>query len=648
MEKEFLKDLNKNQRLAAETIKGYVRIIAGAGSGKTKTLIARTANCLAEDEAPESVLLLTFTKKAAGEMKKRICSFDSIKNGENIKAMTFHSFCAEQLRQYAAVVGFDNNFVIHDLEDMRIIIAEISEVYKDAYKKKGYNTKHFPTGKEILNIYGVWRNSLGDLNEIVELNDDIYFGYKEDVKSIISDYVEEKKKKNIMDYDDLLYYFYRLLKDNDKIRKAFDASFKTIMCDEYQDTNIIQDVILDLMSIDYPNLCVVGDDNQSIYRFRCANVDNIIRFDERHPGCKSIVLYENYRSSQEILDLANAVMEHADFGIRKDLHGQFNGGKPCLMCGTTEDGVASWICNDIQRKISQGIDPKEIAVMIRKSALSTKLEVECGRRGIPFTKYGGISFVQLKCIKDILAMCRMTNSLSDELSWKRVLALLPKIAMKKAAAIYEGVLCHGREYLKEASTKYGDSLTGLYEVLCNAGNKVPREMIPILSDYYEGLRNQAIDNKDIDDEKKTEEFISLRKDLKSIETLKELAIDYITVEDMLDDLMLNVPEEKKEGPTISITTIHSAKGLEYDSIYILDALDGIFPGYTNDKEDMDEEMRCLYVAITRAKNSLYICNPQYIHYNGKLNPGILSPHLNHSNVFQTLQIVSRFADSVTA
>lgn len=638
MSKEFLRDLNKEQREAATTLKGFVRILAGAGSGKTKTLIARTANLLDEGVNPQSILLLTFTKQAALEMKIRLCSFPSISNGNLIKATTFHAFCADLLHHYATAVGFPHNFDIRDPEDTKVLIHEISEPYREDYKAQGYNVRKFPTSGAIMDAYSLWRNSMSTLGEAIDNTSKIDSDYADDVHGIIMEYVDAKIQRGIMDYDDLLYYFHKMLIERSDIRTELDQQYQYIMCDEYQDTNVIQDAILDLLSRDEKNLCIVGDDNQSIYAFRCAHVENIINFEKKHPTCTSVSLLENYRSSQEILNLSNAVMSHARFGIKKVLRGQFHGNKPLLVKSRNSRKQAEWICQRIQNYIDKGVDPKEIAVMVRNGNLSVEIELECTKRGIDFVKHGGLGFFQQKSVRDVLSFCRMAESIHDELAWKRVLTLHPYVANKTSMRVFEDVKQNGRDALIAdyiSGKKYASGLKSLKFVLDYSDGKTPKEQIALFVSYYKKLMTYNIKKMNVSEDKRTEEYDKLAGAMEQLTILEGLAEEYVSTKEMLEDFVLNVPEKKNDGKAISITTIHSAKGLEYEIVFLVNPVDGIFPRGRN-IDEWNEELRCLYVAITRPKKELFVCIPDNLFWNGTLFPGDLSKDLNRKDVLKCM------------
>ena len=327
----YLDTLNIAQKAAATHVEGYYLILAGAGTGKTKTLVSRVAYMLDNGVNGDSILLLTFTNKAAQEMKDRVCKSVGNILGDAVTATTFHSFCALLLRRYSKFVGYGNNFTILSDADTKVIMNSCRNKVRDRLRSENCDVKIFPTSSVLMNINSDAVNSMRELSDVLQQysmeNEGIDEFYDECIE-VINAYQFAKESKNRMDFDDLLKCTYDVLHDVSEVCNAYNYRFQYVMCDEYQDTNIIQDRILDLLTCKSKNLAVVGDDNQSIYKFRGAVIENILTFAGRHPGCQRITLRENYRSSQEILDLSNAVMENALEGIPKVLHGQFHGDKP--------------------------------------------------------------------------------------------------------------------------------------------------------------------------------------------------------------------------------------------------------------------------------------------------------------------------------
>ena len=370
----YVANLNKEQAEAAFHTEGPLLIVAGAGTGKTKTLTARTIVLIDSGVNAENVLLVTFTNKAAAEMKSRITTALP-GEGEGVTACTFHSFCAQILRRNAGLLGYDEKFAIISDDDAKEIASIIASEKKREIESRGLSAKNFPTAGALLSISGSAVNDMISLHDAV-MADANAEGFRKETEEALDAYAKYKKDRNMMDYDDLLLNAALVLKNFPDVRRACSNRYRYVMCDEYQDTNVIQDFILDMLMSETGNLAVVGDDNQSIYRFRGARIENILTFAERHPGCRTVVLRENYRSSQEVLDFCNAVMSHATEGVRKDLKGQFRGEKPQLLAHNGKNEQAAFVVSKLKELHDQGIPYKEMAVMARNSAATAVIESE--------------------------------------------------------------------------------------------------------------------------------------------------------------------------------------------------------------------------------------------------------------------------------
>lgn len=647
--KEYLEKLNVEQKQAATIIDGHLLIIAGAGTGKTSCLVSRVANMLDEDIPPENILLLTFTKKAANEMKTRISNFEGINPiyAAGITACTFHSFCYEQLRKYAHLLGYTDDFDIYDendaLDSLNIIIKSQLEKYDD---DKRYET--FPSAREIMKIYETSVSNLTKVEDVLEnteLNMDPAFF--DDIKEIIDNYKDFKKQRNRMDYEDMLMNAYILLKNHETVRRNLDKRYKYIMCDEYQDTNIIQDRILDLLSKDYPNLCVVGDDNQSIYRFRGACIENILSFAKRHNGCKQIKLTQNYRSTQEILDFANAIMSHAEEGIPKKLSGLTSGNKVSIKVYENDMELSSNTVKEIKAKIDEGYKPNEICIMGRNGRSTFFVETELQRNHIPYEKTGGPSYFDMAIVRDVMAFMRVINIKNDELAWLRVLNMMPGIATKKSQNIYKDVEANG--YSQIASVTYTKEkgyqwLKALSDLINDNYRLSPGNQLDNVCKYYERLKLQTIMSKRIGDDKIEEQKLIFLKSLKDLETLKILSKEYISAREMIADFAFNVPDKRNDRDKVKVTTIHSAKGLEFDDVYLINPINGIMPKKQVDCPDTREDLRCLYVAITRPRNNLTICFAKVVQIYGKEYVGKPSLFFDYPDVLDTADYPDDFEE----
>ena len=633
--KEFLKDLNKEQYEAATTISGPVLILAGAGTGKTKTLVSRVANMIDGGIFADEILLLTFTNKAAKEMKDRIASFIGIKS-MGVTATTFHSFAAQIIRNNASLFGIKRDFTILDSSDTKDVMKKAREEYILEQKNNGkaYDLKDFPQASTILDIYEKSINYCVELDDIIDLV--LLARYKKEIYKILEKFKEYKEQKNLLDYTDLINFLYLELLNNKVFRKSLDEKYKYIMCDEYQDTNIIQDRILELMSIDNSNLCVVGDDNQSIYAFRGANIENILTFDKRFNSAKKIILHKNYRSSQEILDVSNSVMKYAKEGIPKTLTGTFIGNRPELVVVGNIYREADYI---IQRVIEYKGKLSDVAVIIRNASQSYILEQELAKNGIPFEKFGGIKFVEKPMVKDILAFLRLSVNLKDELALFRALRLYPGIGDTYAHKISETFSEGGMTAVKQKFSKknFFVFVVELFDIIERLkALDVNNQLRFIIETYYPKIIKRTIRSKNISETQKMDETLAFNKSLNDAKNLYILAQNYKETSAFLNDLVLDASFTKETEDKLNITTIHSAKGLEYDTVFIMDCIEGITPRCSEYDEEDNEERRCMYVALTRAKNNLYLLCPEMYNLGGKVLPGRLTHFLNNRDTFELL------------
>lgn len=680
---EYLDGLNGEQRQAVITKDGFVRIIAGAGTGKTKTLIARTAFLLDNDVDPSTILLITFTKKAAKEMCDRISMSLGSQGGSKITATTFHALCANEIRRFANLVGYKNDFNILSSSDQQQVMDMQRVPVRDAYLKEkadnltikyqaqGLNATEiqkkvkkeckltgFPTSKDLISIHGKAINSLMSLEQAVQVyfdeskdeNQALNPTYMKDAVSIVKNFETYKYTHNMMDFDDLLMAFYRLLTEHEDIRSTMDRHFQYIMCDEYQDTNVIQDAILELLSKDVGNVCVVGDDNQSIYRFREARIENILTFASRHPGCQTIKLVQNYRSTQEILDVSNAVMKFAKEGIPKDLIGQSHGSLPVLQVYDSPNEETRNVIQQIRKLLNSGIPPREIAVLSRNSNQTFFIESGLRKEEIPFAKFGGKGFFDLKAVVGVLSIVRAACSNADELAWRRILEMLPGVGIKAADSIYQGIQVEGPQHLVSAfyiTKKYADSLAGLYEFIAPLKDLSPVEAIEKASEYYCKIMEDAINDSDKDPEKKEEALYSLKQEKNALDDLAIMARPYLNIPEMMDDFMLNTPALTDADSAVTISTIHSVKGLEFHTVFLLDPILGTFPREIDDTAENREDLRCMYVALTRAKKNLVVVYPEYIEkYKGKFEVCQLSSHLAHEEVLKKMKLIGCSIDEI--
>ena len=619
--------LNKFQYEAVMHDKGPALLLAGAGTGKTRTLIYRVAHLIESGVSPESILLLTFTNKAANEMKER--AEKMLKEKCGITACTYHSFCVKMLRFYGKMAGISPDFTIISGPDE----ADIIDIVKSELNFQ--KLKNMPSASVFASMLSTCVNKRLTLEEL--LKEQKYWRFRQNERKLLLLREETKKYKeehNLFNYDDILLKFDQMLTDYSNIARRIEDTYRYIMVDEYQDTNTLQDSIIRKIRTKNTNLMVVGDDMQSIYKFRGADVQNILSFPKRYTDCKVIYLTENYRSSQEILNLANHVMTNATEGYQKNLRAQFSSQElPKVYSVNDTKTEAEFVLNRIKAKHAEGIPYNDICVLYRNSFQSYELEVLLNKAGLDFEKYGGIRFLDRAHIKDVLAFLRIYTNPSDELAWFRILQLHIGIGKVYARNISRKCLEYGPEYLIDdchKRKKYGVHIRKLYDEIQSWEGKEFLEILKSSCAYYAKTLENAIRNKKVDSESDREESLQdLEKNKEDIAILQEMAKDYDSALAFLDATTLDATKSKEnEEDKLVLSTIHSIKGLEYDTVILLDCIDEILPSarYIGSPED-NEDVRCMYVAVTRAKNTLYMMVPKIALKYGKAIPGDLSRYI---------------------
>lgn len=618
--------LNKFQYEAVMHDKGPALLLAGAGTGKTRTLIYRVAHLIESGVSPESILLLTFTNKAANEMKER--AEKMLKEKCGITACTYHSFCVKMLRFYGKMAGISPDFTIISGPDE----ADIIDIVKSELNFQ--KLKNMPSASVFASMLSTCVNKRLTLEEL--LKEQKYWRFRQNERKLLLLREETKKYKeehNLFNYDDILLKFDQMLTDYSNIARRIEDTYRYIMVDEYQDTNTLQDSIIRKIRTKNTNLMVVGDDMQSIYKFRGADVQNILSFPKRYTDCKVIYLTENYRSSQEILNLANHVMTNATEGYQKNLRAQFSSQELPKVYGVNDTKTeAEFVLNRIKAKHAEGIPYNDICVLYRNSFQSYELEVLLNK-GLDFEKYGGIRFLDRAHIKDILAFLKIYSNPHDQLSWFRILQLHIGVGKVYAKNISEKCLENGPEHLINechSRRKYRVYLKKLYEEIMSWEDKDFLQILNSCCAYYTAVREETIKNQKVDSESTREESLQdLKKDKEDIEILVNMAKDYDSVLDFLDAMTLDAAKSKENAEDkLILSTIHSVKGLEFDTIILLDCVDDILPStmYIGSPED-NEDVRCMYVAVTRAKNTLYMIVPKIVLKYGKAIPGYLSRYI---------------------
>lgn len=602
--------LNSQQYEAVKEFTGPILCIAGAGSGKTRTLIYRVARMIESGISPESILLLTFTRKAARNMLERVVDLIGVE-GKQVAGGTYHSFAAMILRKYGHYIGIPAGFSILDESDS----ADIVNLMRS---ELGFNRKEsrFPQKKTIAQIFSKAQNFEKPVPEIVSEFFAQFAEHSDDLVTLHSAFSSYKLKNFLLDYDDLLFYLHRLLKESDEARLRITGKYRYIMADEYQDTNAIQARITVLLGGQNSNVMVVGDDAQSIYSFRGARICNIIEFPKIFAQCRIIKLERNYRSTSAILDAANRLMDNADEGFKKRLFTERNQGElPARVVCEDEQEQAMFIAARILELREQGVKLEDMAVLFRSSFHAYQLELELKRRNIPYVKWGGFKFLEAGHLKDIIAHLRILQNPYDQVSWLRVLLLIEGIGTQTATEIFSHIKTNPEPFdLSGFKTRprAAEGLKLLSKMLLLGTRHIqssPARLLEIVADYYFPILKARYDD--------------YPRRFKDIDQLAVIATRFDALQDFLADLALEPPRDSVDKALVAevdeeeflvLSTIHSAKGLEWHSVFIISALEGRFPSFSSLKNvaDLEEERRLLYVAMTRASDNLAISYPSQI------------------------------------
>lgn len=602
---DYQKELNTKQREAVFSTVGPHLVIAGAGSGKTRVLVYRVAYLVEQGVRPEEILLLTFTRKAAAEMLRR-ASLILDNRCDRVSGGTFHSFANIILRKYAAFLGLSNNFTILDRSDAEDTINLIRT-------KLGFHKaqKRFPKKGALCALLSKSVNKSENIKKVLYADYPHFMEWEDQIIKIRDEYAVYKRLKSLLDYDDLLVYLRKLLLEFEQVRLQLAKKYRYIMVDEYQDTNKLQAQIVYFLAAESKNIMVVGDDAQSIYAFRGANFKNIIDFPNVFKDARIITLEENYRSTQSILNLTNELIACAEEGFEKMLYTRKPGDKLPVYAETQDEhGQSEYIADKILALREEGVELAEIAVLFRSGWHSNDLEIELASRNIPFVKYGGQKFVEAAHIKDMLSYLRIAQNVFDQVSWYRLLLLLPGIGPKTAEGIILQVA--GPQGNRKVDTRdkvfaRTPSLAALFELFkkIDTNSRNPAQMLELCIEHYHPLLKDKYDDFD--------------KRLNDIDSLVHIASRYKSLEQFLTDMALEPPERNiiqagikdKDDSSVVLSTIHSAKGLEWHTVFIIYLAEGHLPSYLSleDSDAIEEERRLLYVAATRAKENLFLLKP---------------------------------------
>ncbi|MDP3090453.1 MAG: ATP-dependent helicase [Nitrospira sp.] len=635
---DYAAALNAQQLAAVTAGEGPSLVIAGAGSGKTRTLVYRVAYLIDSGVDPSNILLLTFTRKSAQEMLQRAGELIGARS-ERVCGGTFHSVANLLLRRYGRSIGVEPGFTILDRGDAEDLIALVRS-------QLGLNEKdkRFPRKGTIMEMISKSENTLRSLEEIILDEFGHFADHIEDLSRLKTAYQSAKRQKQLLDYDDLLVMLRQLLLLDETARMTISRQFRYILVDEYQDTNRLQAEVVRKLAATHNNVMVVGDDSQSIYAFRGATFKNIMEFPQLFPGTQIYKLEENYRSTQPILNLANCIIDEAAEKYTKRLFTRkIDGPLPSLVEAAGENTQSRFIAQKILELREEGVPLSEVAVLFRSSFHSFDLEIELSRKGLPFIKRGGVKFIETAHVKDLLAHVRVIANPLDTVSWNRVLMLVEGVGPKKAHDLLAAIVKGGQPFdvLRGVSGRSGQGLKNLantLESLSGADDRSPSEQVNHIYEYYLPILKEQYDD-----------YPKRTRDLDHLHTIAE---GYPGVNEFLADLALEPPDGSASGvdgadrddERMVLSTIHSAKGLEWQAVFVIWIVDGRFPSVYSfvDDEDLEEERRLFYVSVTRAKRHLFLTYPinVYDKSSGMLlsKPSRFLDHVS-SDLFDTVALV---------
>ncbi len=647
---DYKAELNEQQYAAVSSDPGASLVIAGAGSGKTRALTYRVAYLLDQGVEARNILLLTFTNKASKEMIERVTE---LVPGDisDLWGGTFHSIGNRILRRHADELGFNRSFSILDRDDQKALLKPI---VKNA--AADVKNKRFPKPDLLLSIFSLVLNTQESLEDVLHYRYEYLQEWEHEIKKIYETYIRKKKETNSMDFDDLLVLTLELLKKDEDILELYQRKFKYVLVDEYQDTNMVQCEIVDLLVGKSKNLMVVGDDAQSIYSWRGADMENILHFHMRYPSAETYKIETNYRSQPEILELSNAAIAANTEQIEKKLTASRKGGEmvPALLALADPRAQADFVAQRVQELVDGGIEEEEIAVLYRAHYQSMEIQMEFTSRLIPFQITSGLRFFEQAHVKDVSSYIRFVVNGRDEISFKRMALMLPGVGDASADKLWRSWLKSDVGSSDKVPQSFSATLLDLkvpakakshWEQMCytldelviSGGDEgvfaAPADMIySIIEGVYEDYMQSAFDN-----------YENRKQDIGQLQTY---ATQYTDVMEFLAQLSLmsNVdgdPSQKKqkkeEQKGVTLSSIHQAKGLEWKVVFIVWLADGMFPNgkilESEDNKMLEEERRLFYVALTRAKDQLYLSYP------------MMNPRSYSGEVFQN---PSRFLDDFPA
>lgn len=629
---DYAAELNDQQLAAVTSPGGAALVIAGAGSGKTRTLTYRVAWLLEHGVKPWQLLLLTFTNKAAREMTGRVSELLG-PEADGIWGGTFHSIGNRILRRHAEVIGFKPGFSILDREDQ-------SDLLKSVASDVGVpRDKRFPKPDVLAELFSLSANTGDPLDVVVHDRFGYFEGMADAIASVRSAYERRKAAANAMDFDDLLIRTNRLLREHPEVGEHYREQFRHVLVDEYQDTNLVQADLVDLLGAKHGNIMVVGDDAQSIYSWRGANFENILKFPERYAGAQTYRIETNYRSVPGILDVANAAIRGNVRQFEKNLRAwRKAGGRPVLAEAPTNNDQAAYVAQQILELNRQGLEFRDMAVLYRAHFHSMEIQLELTRRGIPFEVTSGLRFFEQAHVKDAAAFLKFAVNPSDETAFRRMVRLLPGVGEKTADTLWSVVKAGA-----ESAASFGDILrmakpparaAKVWEQLAATLDEIAPERKPIAPDIALETVMEAV----YEDYMKAE-FANYENRREDLRTLTGYARQFSSMEEFLAQvaLLTNVDgtgtREDTDTDRVVLSSVHQAKGLEWRAVFVIWLTEGMFPGSRSlEKPDsLEEERRLFYVAVTRGRDHLHLCYPLI-----RLNSGYGEPFQRRSRFLAEL------------
>ena len=618
---DYRKELNDEQYAAVSSPEGRALVIAGAGSGKTRTLTYRVAWLLDHGVDARNILLLTFTNKAAREMIGRVRELVT-QDTSDLWAGTFHSIGSRILRRHAEEIGYTRSLTILDRDDQKSMIQSI--IGKRDAKQ---DSKRFPKADVLVSVFSLVVNTGQALEDIIAERYEYFEEWFDEIEAVRLAYIEKKKQSNSMDFDDLLVKTVELLRSREDLLALYRKKFRHILVDEFQDTNHVQCDLIELLEGESNSLMVVGDDAQSIYSWRGANMNNILAFPHQQRPCRTYAIETNYRSVPEILDLSNEAIRANTERFDKNLRAERVGGvmKPAMVVVEDPTMQASFVGQRILELQEEGIAPEEIAILYRAHFQSLEVQMELTLRGIPFAITSGLRFFEQAHIKDISAFFRFVTNRRDEVAFRRMVELLPGIGATSSDKMWHAwwktgwaekdhppekfsVCFSPIKVPKKAEADWKQVGYILDEMLRVDGFAKPYDMIySVLEGMYDDYLKATFDNYD-----------ARRSD---IEKLMEFSSGFENIELFLEQMSLlsntdvdpNAPQEQEEQAKVTLSSIHQSKGLEWKAVFLIWLAEGQFPNgrilESDDNAMLEEERRLFYVAITRAKDQLYLLYP---------------------------------------